>query len=114
MNLNEVSQLVTYQFLGSAKFPYDTGRLHNNFFSEPISNGENSIIFNLMENPVVYYGKILENAPSIRYRIRKVSNYKGNKYTYKKKENKHFRYIERIMEEDVIPMLESEYGVKRV
>lgn len=114
MNLNEVGKLATYTFLSSVRFPRDSGQLHDNFFSKPIAAGENSISFPLMKNPDVKYGKILEVAPSIRYKIRRVSGFKGNRYTYKKHPNKHFRYIENIIEQDIIPMLENEYGVKKI
>lgn len=113
MNLSEVSSFAKDVFLSSSKFPLRKGKLHDNFFDKEISN-TNSIAFPIITNKEVYYGRILEIAPAIRHRIKKDTRFRWNRYTYKKYVNIHFRYIEKIIENDVIPELEREYGVKRV
>lgn len=113
MNLSEISNFAKDVFLSSRQFPYKTGQLHDNFFDDEISS-TNSIIVPIMTKKIVYYGKILEVAPAIRYRIKRDTTFMGNRYTYIKHNNIHFRYIDRIIEDDVIPALEQEYGVKRV
>lgn len=110
MDLIEISQTTKEVFLNSAKFPYRTGQLKNNFFDEEeVTN--NSVKINALKKPLVFYGHILEVAPSIRYRLKKVGK---AKYDYEPKNNKHYRYIERCIESDVIPFLEESYGVKRI
>lgn len=110
MDIIEVAQSSKDVFLNSAKFPYRTGQLKNNFFDEEEAT-ENSVKINALKKPLVYYGHILEVAPSIRYALRKASK---SKYSYVKHNNKHYKYIERCIESDVIPFLENSYGVKRI
>lgn len=101
-------------FLNSNLFPYRTGQLKNNFFTSTELT-DDGLTLHLMQNPIVKYGKILEEAPSIRYGIK--STEKGfyrqiSKFRYVKKRNKHFRYIERIIEKDMIPYIEDNYDAK--
>ena len=112
MDLNRALTTTQESIKASSLFPYRTGFLLNNFFDKGVlALSDNSIGFSVLSNPKVYYGKILENAPSIRYKIRKVT--KGY-YSYIKHTNRHFRYIERIIEKDVVPAIERELGVVRV
>lgn len=112
MDLNRAMETTKQNIIFSNLFPYRTGQLRDNFFDDGILNlSDRSIGFSVLGNPIVYYGKILEVAPSIRYRLRKVS--KG-KYSYSKHKNRHYRYIDRIIEQDVVPAIEEDLGVKRV
>ena len=110
MDIYEVAQNTKDVFLNSPKFPYRTGQLKNNFFDrEEVL--PNEIVITALEKPLVYYGHILEVAPSIRYALKKASK---SKYSYVKHNNRHYRYIERCIDSDVIPFLENNYGVKRI
>lgn len=115
MDLFRVANIVRDTMLSSSQFPYKTGYLHDNFFdkSGEIST-DTELTLGILSEPTVYYGKILENAPSIRYKLRKDNSAKGNRYTYIRHNNRHFRYIDRIIEDEVISAIESEFGVKRV
>lgn len=106
MDLNEVNMNVQNAVLNSAKFPYRTGQLRNNFFdfSSIVSGGDVARV-DILTSPLVRYGKILEDRASIKYRTK-------NHFIYHK--NKHFRYIDRIIETDVVDMLKTEYGVRLI
>lgn len=111
MDLERPVEIVRQNIIFSQKFPFRTGQLRDNFFDEGFTQLEpNSISFTVMSNPKIYYGKILQVAPSIRYRIKKV----GYGYTYIKHTNRHFRFIDRICEEDAIPAIENDLGVKLI
>lgn len=114
MNLIGVANTVQRTMLASPLFPYKTGQLHDNFIDKgsEVAVG-NTLTFTVLSNPLVNYGRILEVAPAIRYKIRKL-NKKGNYYTYTKHKNRHFRYIERIIESYVISAIENEHGVRYV
>ena len=97
----------------SPSFPVDKGTLRDNFFDAGVQYESNKLSFTALSNPLIYYGHILEVAPRIRYKIRKKS--KGQ-YTYKKFEhpNRHYMYIEKCIDNSVIPFIENKYGVKRI
>lgn len=112
MDLNSALTITQNSIKTSSLFPYRTGFLLEHFFDKGVlAMGDNAIGFSVLSNPAVNYGKILENAPSIRYRIRKVSKHY---YSYVKHTNRHFRYIERIIENDVVPAIENGLGVVRI
>lgn len=113
--MQNIINITQNALLNSAKFPYKTGQLKNNFIdrNSTIIFGNNAS-FTVLSNPLVNYGRILENAPSIRYRLKRTNNKKRIEYSYVKRANRHFRYIERIIESDVIAALEIELGVKRI
>lgn len=113
MDLVEVSSTVQNAILNSALFPYRTGNLRDNFidYGSEVSNG-NEYSFSVLSSPMliksskgVNYGKLLEERASIRYRT------KNHIIRHK---NTHFRYIERIIDNDVIDAIQIEYGVKRI
>lgn len=106
MQLIEVSNLVKEQIVNSPIFPYRTGQLKENFIDvgSDISL-DNNYSFTILSNPVVYYGKILEDRASIRYRT------KNHIIRHK---NRHFRYIDRIIESEIVPEIEREFGVRRI
>lgn len=110
MDLKEVVDITQQTILNSAKFPYRTGYLHDNFIDNDLAIGGGIATFSVLSKPSVEYGKILENAPSIRYRLRKV---RAGKFSYIRHENRHFRYIDRIIESEVLSAIESGIGVKR-
>ena len=92
-------------------FCYRTGQLKENFFDEGIQQlSDNSIGFTVMSNPIIYYGKILQVAPSIRYGLKK----RGAVYSYIKHKNRHFRFIDKIIDKDVVPAIEQELGVRLI
>lgn len=106
MDLYGIVDTVQQTMLESPKFPYRTGQLHNNFIDKGIETlSDKSIGFSVLGNPVVYYGDILEKAYSINYKT---------KTGHIRHKNKHYQYIERIIEDDVVRALESGFGVKRV
>lgn len=111
MNLMEVLGDVKNTLLNSASFPYRTGQLKDNFFDENIVSETNKVSITALSKPLVFYGQILEVAPSIRYRLRKTGK---AEYSYIKKPNRHYRYIEKCIDNSVIPFIENKYGVKRV
>lgn len=111
MDLVEVLRDVKYNLLNSRAFPYRTGQLKDNFFDENVASETNKVSVTALSNPLVFYGHILEVAPSIRYRITKSGN---AKYSYKKRRNKHYLYIEKCINNSVIPFLENKYGVKQI
>ena len=106
LELEEIAMAVENAVLNSAIFPYRTGQLRNNFFDfgSARSDGQTHTI-DIMTNPVVYYGKILQTRRNIRYKT---------KNHYIAHENKHFRFIDNIIRTDVAPMLRIEYGARRV
>lgn len=117
MDLQQAIDITKYNFLFSSRFPFRTGNLRNNFFDNAISTSDKSISFTVMSSPnlivgknKVNYGKLLEQAPSIRYGLKK----KGYLYSYIRHQNKHYRYIEKIIENDVVPALETDLGVKLI
>lgn len=111
MDLERPVEITKQNIIFSRKFPYRNGKLRDNFFDEGYMQLEpNSISFTVMSNPEIYYGKILQVAPSIRYRIKKV----GHGYTYIKHTNRHFRFIDRICEDDVILAIENDMGVRLI
>lgn len=113
--MKEIVDITKNSLLYSAKFPYKTGKLRDNFIDRNSTIiGDYNASFTVLSNPIVNYGRILENAPSIRYRLRRTNNKNRIEYTYVKRNNRHFRYIERIIESDVVPALENGLGVERV
>ena len=117
MDLQRAVNITQENILFSDLFPFRTGNLRNNFFdaTKPIS--ENSIGFSVMSSQKlivgknnVNYGKLLETAPSIRYGLKK----NGVVYNYVRYDNRHYKFIERIIEKDVIPAIEYDLGVKLV
>src|SRR5574344_135094 len=105
MDLQRVLSITQYAMLGSSKFPYKTGQLHDNFLNGDEVVADNFASFSVLGKPKIEYGMILENAPSIRYRLRKVS---AHKYGYIRHTNRHFRYIERIINSDVVSAIEND------
>ena len=106
MDMEEVAFVVENVVLNSATFPYRTGQLRNNFFN--YTSGQmvgDTYSIDILTTPLVNYGKILQDRASIRYRTK-------NHYIYHK--NKHFRYIDKIINRDVVSALELEFGVRRV
>jgi len=104
MDMEEVAFAVENVVLNSATFPYRTGQLRNNFFD--YTSGKmvgNVYSIDILTNPDVNYGKILQERASIRYRTK-------NHYIYHK--NKHFRYIDKIIDRDVVPAIEIEFNVR--
>lgn len=115
MELNNVVEIIKNTMLNSSIFPYRTGQLRDNFFENEILPIENGVAVQILAKPLVNYGKILENAPTIRYGLReeKVGRYgQVAKYSYIPHKNRHFRYIDKIIDSDVVRVLESELGVK--
>lgn len=113
--MQEIVDLTKNTLLYSAKFPYRTGKLRNNFIDRNSTIiGDYDASFTVLSNPEVNYGRILENAPSIRYRLRRVDNKNRIQYSYVRHNNRHFRYIERIIESDVVPALENSLGVEKI
>ena len=105
MNMEEIAFAVENAVLNSATFPYRTGQLRNNFFDYTSGKTiDNVYSVDILTNPVVNYGKILQERASIRYRTK-------NHHIYHK--NKHFRYIDKIVERDVVPAIEIEFNVRR-
>lgn len=112
MDLERAVEVTKQNIIFSNKFPYRTGQLRDNFFDEGIQiTGGNSISFTVMSNPKIYYGKILQIAPSIRYRVHKVGR---GKFSYIKHTNKHFRFIDKIIEQDVVSAIEEDMGVRLI
>lgn len=111
MDLVEVGIDFQKVLVTSPQFPFKLGTLRDNFFDAGVEREPNKLSFTALSNPLVFYGHILEVSPSIRYKLRKVGK---AKYNYIKKNNRHYRYIERCIESDVIPFLEESYGVKRI
>lgn len=110
MELLEVQNLVIDTLLNSSMFPYRTGFLREHFFDNSRETStENTLTTTMLDNPQVKYGRILEVAPSIRYRIRKINKHE---YDYIKHQNRHFRYIERIIDNEGVQAIESEFGVR--
>lgn len=113
--MQEIVDITKNTLLFSAKFPYRTGKLRNNFIDRNSTIiGDNNASFTVLSNPEVNYGRILENAPTIRYRLRRTNNKNRIEYSYVRRDNRHFRYIERIIESDVVPALENGLGVERI
>ena len=111
MDLLRVQEVVNNTLLSSGQFPYRTGYLHDNFFNgSRISSTENTLTETILDEPSVKYGRILEVAPTIRYGIKK----QGYLYKYKQYKNRHFRYIDNIIENEVVDAIENEFGVKRI
>lgn len=110
MELLRVRNVVVDTLLNSASFPYRTGFGREHYFdnSREIST-ENTLTTTMLDNPEVRYMRILEVAPSIRYRIRKINKHE---YDYIKHQNRHFRYIERIIDNEGVQAIESEFGVR--
>lgn len=117
MNLNELSNVIQSSFLNSAMFPYKSGNLKQNFFDR---NGEiisdNMVTIGILSSDRLIkrglnYGKMLQFAPSIRYRKRGLIQ---GKPTYIRHKNRHYRYINNIIESSVVPMIENSFGVKRI
>lgn len=119
MDLLKVNEVVQSAFLNSASFPFRTGNLKDNFFD---ANGamqiDNTLQVGILSsknlingNRGVNYGKILQIAPSIRYRKKGLIS---GRVTHIRHKNKHFRYIDNIIESDVVGAIEREFGVKRV
>ena len=111
MDIIELSHDFMMNFVNNAKFPYRTGQLHDNFrdkFGIVVSDDDRKISFSVLENPIVNYGRILEVAPTIKYRA-----IKNGKNGYIEHRNRHYRYIERISD-SLVPLLEQQYGVKYV
>lgn len=104
MNLNDVSLLVQSGLVNSAKFPFRTGHLKSNFL-DTANQTDNNVEFTVLSKPSVYYGKILQERASINYRT------KNSTIRHK---NRHFRYIDRIVEEDILSQIENAYGVRRI
>lgn len=112
MDLYHAIEITKQNIIFSERFPYRTGQLRDNFFDEGIiPESDNSLSFTVMSNPKIYYGKILQVAPSIRYKIHKVS---AGKFKYVKHANKHFRFIDKIIDESVVSALETDLGVRRI
>lgn len=105
MDLTSIANIVQTTIVNSAKFPYRTGRLKNNFFDNNIQTIDNKTTFTVLSNPLVSYGKILQERASINYRT------KNSTIRHK---NRHFRYIDKIVNTDVISAIENSYGVKRI
>jgi len=104
MDLQEVSNIVKEEIVNSSKFPFRSGQLKRNFIdlgSDTETNDTHS--FTVLSNPIVNYGHILEERASIRYRT---------KNHFIRHKNKHYKYIERIVEADIIPAIEREFGVR--
>ena len=112
MDLLEVQEVVNNTLLSSSMFPYRTGYLHDHFFDNSIETStENSLSYTILNNKEINYGRILEVAPAIRYRLRRIDKHH---YDYIKHTNRHFRYIERIIDNDVVQAIESKFGVKKI
>lgn len=106
MDLMRVVDVVKDSFMSSSIFPFRTGQLKDNFFDKNVYQlGEKDLGFEVIKNKDVYYGKILEIAPSIKYRTRN---------GYIKHKNRHYMFIENIIENDTVPAIEKEFGVKRI
>lgn len=104
MDLLEVSSLVQNALVNSASFPYRTGHLKSNFL-DATTQLEDKVSFGVLNKQSVYYGKILQERASINYKT------KNSSIRHK---NRHFRYIDRIVQQDVIPQIENTYGVRRI
>lgn len=104
MNLLEVSNIVKDTIVNSSKFPFRTGQLKDNFIDiGSDTQSGNTYSFTALDNPLINYGQILEERASIRYRT---------KNHFIRHKNKHFRYIERIIDADVVSAIEREFGVR--
>ena len=111
MDLLRVQEVVNNGLLYSGQFPYRTGYLKDHFFTGSTQTStQNTLTETILDEPTVKYGRILEVAPTIRYGMKKV----GYLYQYKRNKNRHFRYIERIINEEVVGAIESEFGVKKI
>ena len=116
MDLLELSNFVKAEFLSSPIFPYRTGNLKRNFFDvNGFSQTDNIVTQTILSSPDLLvgkrgtnYGKLLQFAPSIRRGFKK----KGYIYKYKRKPNIHFRYINRIIDNEIVGKIENNYGVK--
>ena len=104
MDLLEVSSLVQNALVNSASFPVRKGHLKSNFLDET-TQSEDKVSFGVLNKQSVYYGKILQERASINYKT------KNSSIRHK---NRHFRYIDRIIQQDVIPQIENTYGVRRI
>lgn len=94
------------------RIPVDTGQLRNLFFDNgTFEYGDTTVGVNMMQNPLIYYGFILNNSPTIRYRLKKQAD---NTYSYEKKINEHFGFIDRFFENEAVSIFERELGVKRI
>lgn len=117
MNLNELSNVIQDSFLNSAMFPYKSGNLKQNFFDKGGEVvGENMVTIGILSSDRLVkrglnYGKMLQIAPSIRYRKRGLIQ---GKPTHIRHKNRHYRYINRIIETDVVSAIENSFGVKRI
>lgn len=86
--------------INSRLFPYRTGQLKNLFYDNRTLNISGNVCnVPILNNKKVLYGKILEDAPAIRYGIRKIAK---ARYNYRKYPNRHFKYIEKIIDKDVV------------
>lgn len=106
MDLNRALQITQDTMLDSPDFPYRTGQLKNNFIDKGILTlSPKSIGFSVLGTDFVYYGKILEVAPSINYKT---------KTGHIRHKNIHYQYIERIIDGDVVPAIEEGLGVRLI
>ena len=92
------------------RIPMRTGQLQGHIFDNGEFAYDNTVGTDLLKNPLVYYGFILNNSPTIRRAIRR----NGHKYDYKISVNKHFRFLDRYFEDEAIRIFEQELGVKRI
>lgn len=105
MDLVEVAFLVQRGMINSSKFPFRKGGLKDNFLDIGVQSNNNNLSFTVLSNPKIKYGKILQERASINYRT------KNSTIRHK---NRHFRYIDRIVEEDILSQIENAYGVRRI
>ncbi len=104
-SLEDVAMTAENAVLNSAIFPYRTGQLRDNFFDFASARTDGKIYtIDLMTEPRVYYGKILQTRRNIRYKT---------KNHFIAHQNKHFRFIDKIIESDVVSAIELEYGIRR-
>lgn len=104
--------------------PYATGQLRDNIV-DGITINDNSASMSLLGNPLVYYGIILNNAPSIRYGLKKSGVFNRERktegdrtyigsYRYVRRDNKHYHYLDNYFNNEAAQIVERELGAKRI
>lgn len=105
---------------------YATGRLRDNIIDKTgIIVTDNSASFSMLNNPIVHYGIILNNAPTIRRRIRtepimipgkrkpfiKSGGYRS---TFIRTQNIHYHFLDNFFNNEAVSIVERELGVKKI
>lgn len=106
MGVKEIADVIKTEIVESPRFPYRNGILKGSFIDKNSDiESANSYSFTILSSPTVQYGKILEKRASICYRT---------KNHFIRHKNKHFRYIEKIIDDNVVGKIENMFNLKRV